>query len=342
MKKILTFVLVLALFSLLLVSCAPKEEVQEVVSQEVISQETVEEKEPDEFYLKMQNNERAIALMIDNDADYRGPQAGLHKAYMIYEAYVEGGNTRMMALFKKSFFDGEEETMKLGPVRSSRHYFLDFALENDAIYGHCGWSPKAQSEISSRNINNLNGLYEAKTFYRYSGYDNSWHNLYTDYKRLSASADSHGYRRETEKTYNYLKNYEVPEEGSTALKIEIPYPQCNIAYNFDENTGLYKRIRRGSFHTMQTGEEISVMNILILEMQNVDLNDGQGKGRQDLYNTGSGKGTFITGGIANEITWEKANRDSEIKFLLNGEEIFLNPGLTFVQIVPPQMTVTIQ
>ncbi len=337
MKKFFWLVLVFVFLTLLFSSCGPKEPLVE----EVISEEIIEEKEPDEFYLKMQNNERAIALMIDNDADYKGPQAGLHKAYMVYEAYVEGGNTRMMALFKESFFNEEEKTMKIGPVRSSRHYFLDFAIENDAIYGHCGWSPKAQSEISSRGVNNLNGLYEAKTFFRYSEYNNSWHNLYTDFNRLSSSADNHGYRRDTEKNYNYLKNYEVSEEGNTASKVEIPYLQCNIIYEFDEEAGTYKRIRRGSAHKMQTGEELSVMNIVILRMQNVNLNDGEGKGRQDLYNTGSGKGSFITGGKVRDITWEKKDRDSEIKFLLNGEELSLNPGLTFVQIVPNEMNVTV-
>ncbi len=341
MKKFLALILAMLLLSSVLVSCTP-DEAEEVMGSEIENEEIIEEVVPDEFYLKMQNDERPIAVMIDNDADYKGPQAGLHKAYMIYEAYVEGGNTRMMALFKESFFDDEEKEMKIGPVRSSRHYFLDFALENDAIYAHCGWSPRAQSEISSRGVNNLNGLYEAKTFYRYSGYNNSWHNLYTDYERLSSSADNHGYSRDTEKTYNYLKNYEVPQDGNSALKVEIPYLQCNIAYEFDKDSNLYKRIRRGNVHKMQTEDEISVMNIVILEMQNVNLNDGEGKGRQDLYNTGSGKGKFITGGKAVDITWEKADRSGEIKFLKNGSEISLNPGLTFVQIVPPAMEITIE
>ena len=40
------------------------------------------------------------------------------------------------ALFKSENVD------VVGPVRSARHYFLDYALENDAIYVHFGWSPK--------------------------------------------------------------------------------------------------------------------------------------------------------------------------------------------------------
>lgn len=343
MKKFLALILVTVLVAALFAGCTkdPAEEVVGEITEEVITEEP--EVPADPFYDKVMTNERPIAVMIDNDADYKGPQAGLENAFMIYEVVVEGGNTRMMALYKESFFDEDTPAdRRVGPVRSSRHYFLDFAIENDAIYAHCGWSPRAQSEISSRGVNNINGLYESAPFFRNSEYNNTWHNLYTDYKRLDEAADSHNYRRETSVTYNYLKNYAVPEEGAMATSITIPYAQCNIKYNYNAESGLYERIRRGNAHTMQSGEKINVTNIIILEMTNVNLNDGEGKGRQDLYNTGSGKGKFITGGKVIDITWEKSNREAKTKYMANGEEIALNPGLTFVQIVSPSLGVTVE
>lgn len=343
MKKILATFMALTLALLLVTGCskAPEEVVEDVVAEE--SEEAVPSEPADPFYDKVTGKDRPVAVMIDNDADYKGPQSGLENAYMIYEIYVEGGSTRMMALFKKDFF-GEDvpADTKIGPIRSSRHYFLDFAIENDAVYAHCGWSPKAQAEISSRGVNNINGLYDTAPFERYSKYDNSWHNLYTSYDKLDVAADSKNYRRDTNTSLNYQRNYAVPEEGASGVSVTIPYQQCNIKYNFDAQTGLYERVRRGEVHTMQSEKTLPVMNILILEMQNVDLNDGEGKGRQDLYNTGSGKGKYITGGKAIDITWEKANRDARTKYLVNGEEIALNPGLTFVQIVPPTLGVTVE
>ena len=85
-------------------------------------------------------DDRPIAVMIDNNTN-AWPQDSVNKAYIIYEIIVEGGETRLMALFKGSDADS------IGPIRSSRHYFLDYALENDAIYAHLGWSPQAQSDI---------------------------------------------------------------------------------------------------------------------------------------------------------------------------------------------------
>ena len=63
-----------------------------------------------------QGNDRPIAVMIDNH-NGAWPQAGLNQAYMVYEIIVEGGETRLMALFKGVNLD------KIGPVRSARHYF---------------------------------------------------------------------------------------------------------------------------------------------------------------------------------------------------------------------------
>ena len=103
--------------------------------------EGLKEEEPEQPKSIFEGNDRPIAVMIDN---HKGawPQVGLNSAYSVYEIIVEGGETRLMALFKGVDLE------KIGPVRSARHYFLDYALENDAIYVHYGWSPKAQSDIS--------------------------------------------------------------------------------------------------------------------------------------------------------------------------------------------------
>ena len=95
--------------------------------------------------------ERPIAVMIDN---HKGawPQVGLNDAYIVYEIIVEGGETRLMPVFKG------KDLEKIGPVRSARHYFIDYALENDAIYVHFGSSPQALSDIATYKVNNINGI----------------------------------------------------------------------------------------------------------------------------------------------------------------------------------------
>ena len=103
-------------------------------------EENTQEPEPEKTIQIFKGTDRPIACMIDNHSD-AWPQFSISKAYTVYEIIVEGGETRLMAVFKGADAD------KVGPMRSSRHYFLDYALENDAIYAHIGWSPQAQSDI---------------------------------------------------------------------------------------------------------------------------------------------------------------------------------------------------
>ena len=107
------------------------------------------------------SNRRPIAVMIDNNVGNYA-HVGLQDAYLTYEIIVEGGLTRIMAIFK------DVNTSVIGPVRSSRHYFLDYALESDAIYAHYGWSTFAENDISFLGVNNINGLYDDGYYRNYS------------------------------------------------------------------------------------------------------------------------------------------------------------------------------
>ena len=76
--------------------------------------------------------QRPYAIMINN-IDVSLPQSGVSQAEMIYEAQVESGITRLMAVFQDV-----DNIEKIGSIRSARHYYIDFANDNDAIYVHYG------------------------------------------------------------------------------------------------------------------------------------------------------------------------------------------------------------
>ena len=102
--------------------------------------------EPKLKIIDLKSNTRPYAVMINNNSAVWKYQSGLNDAYIIYEMLVEGGITREMALFK------DKDVSKIQSVRSSRHYFLDYAMENDALYVHWGWSPQAESDIKTLKI----------------------------------------------------------------------------------------------------------------------------------------------------------------------------------------------
>ena len=159
MKKflIIMLILLLAILSALLVAKIYHKDflvVNKIENENLVNNENiitpVEEKKVQIF----NGNSRPIAVMIDNVGSAR-PQAGLNEAYIVYEIIVEGNQTRLMALFK------DKDLSKIGPIRSSRHYFLDYVLENDAIYTHFGYSDPAKNDIAQLGINNVNGLIDS-------------------------------------------------------------------------------------------------------------------------------------------------------------------------------------
>ena len=91
----------------------------------------------------MESKTRPFAIMIDNEKGAWKQQTGLQQAYLVYEIIVEGGITRLLAIYK------DQDVSKIGPVRSARHYYLDYALENDAVFTHFGYSPQALNDIKA-------------------------------------------------------------------------------------------------------------------------------------------------------------------------------------------------
>ena len=278
--------------------------------------------------------------MIDNH-NQAWPQAGLNKAYLVYEAIVEGGETRLMALFKGVTVD------KIGPVRSSRHYFLDYAMENDSIYAHYGWSPQAESDIKQYKINNLNGITESeKTFWRVKD-KAAPHNAVTSTTALLKAAKAKGYKTTSAKksVLNYVTDEVELTGGQSAEKITIPYSYSNdVEYTYDVTTKRYQRYSKGVKETdWSTGENITTKNIIITFAKNSVLNDGENKDRQTLSNIGTLNGYYITNGKAIKITCEKTSRSAQTVYKdLDGNEIKVNDGNTYVQICPINAKVTIE
>ena len=282
----------------------------------------------------LKSKTRPYAVMINNLGAARPLQSGLQDAMIIYEMIVEGGLTRYMAVFQ------DQNTERIGSIRSARHYFLDYALENDAIYVHHGNSPQAAADFKTLNIDRIS-VDASKTGWRDKSLNVSTeHTLFTNIAKLNNGV---GNKRKT-RNKDFLLNYsETPVDLSTkegaikANNIEITYSgSVKSSYEYDESAQNYKRSVNGKAHTdYVTKKQYTFKNIITYQVSNTSLNDGSGKDRQTLDNIGSGEGYYITNGYAVPITWSKSSRSSQTVYKYkDGTEIDVNDGNTFIQIQP--------
>ena len=294
---------------------------------------TVEKK--DLTVYDVNSNKRPIAIMIDNNVG-NNAHVGLQDAYLTYEIIVEGGLTRIMAIFK------DVNTSVIGPVRSSRHYFLDYALESDAIYAHYGWSTFAENDIKALGVNNINGLYD-KGYYR--NYNIAApHNVFTSIEDLYNVSTSKGYST-TSNNYNLL-NYTPDDivfndtiDLLTANNVSMNYSYREIrSYTYDATNSYYLRYMNNSPHTdRDSGEVYHYKNIIIMKVNNSTLDS---YGRQDLDTVGSGEGYYIANGYAIPITWSKASRSAKTHYYYRDNELVVADGNTMIQVVPINSNIT--
>lgn len=335
---VILILLILVAGGLLALKMFNKAQIQEANTNAV--NETTQEEVGVQKPKTLSGDSRPIAVMIDNNINAM-PQAGLLEADIIYEIIVEGGESRLMLILQDKDLD------KIGPIRSARHYFLDYALENDAIYVHYGWSPQAQADITSLGVDNINGIYESEdSFWRV---DDKYapHNAVTSTKNILEIADRKGYRvdKEKENVLNYVVDEVNLEDGEIANTVTIPYSSGNVVkYEYDEDLKEYVRYSRGEKQVdWDTEKTVTTKNIIIEKARNTTLNDGSGKGRQTLDNIKELDGYYITNGKAIKITCDKTTRSGQTVYKdLDGNEIDVNDGKTFIQICPIDAEITIE
>ncbi len=280
-----------------------------------------------------QGNRRPLAIMMSNDKASL-PQYGINRAAVVYEAPVEGEMNRYMAII-----EDYDDLDRIGSVRSCRTYYTYFAREFDAIYAHFGQSTFAKPYL--KNVDNINGIEGIgdTAFYRSKDRKRP-HNAYASFDGIQKAIEKLGYSQEYDDSYKghyYFAAQEsavTPEGGyvQDARKVMPGYSMNNPWFEYHEDDGLYYRYQYGAPHLGDEGP-IAVKNILIqccaagyyatTDYRNINVHE-------DTWG-----GFFITNGKVANISWKKDGEFGVTHYYYpDGREIVLNPGKTWICIVP--------
>lgn len=300
---------------------------------------------------------RPLTVMIENHQESR-PQSGLSNADIVYEAVAEGGITRFLAVF----YCGAAEEVTIGPVRSARTYFMDFASEygDYPLYAHVGGANLPGPANALGQIGDYGWLAKGNDLNQFSlGFPVFWR----DYERIGHPvATEHTMYSTTEKLWevaqkrdlsnidedgnkwneNFLewkfKDDEKQEAKGEVQSVEFSFwennPEYKVRWEYKKDNNYYSRLNGSQAHTdLNNSSQLQAKTVIIQFMKEKGPIDAE---KHMLYTTlGTGKVIIFQDGQVIEGTWSKGKRQSRTKFVdKSGKEIALNRGPIWIEIVP--------
>lgn len=261
------------------------------------------------------------AVMIENSPDAR-PQSGLAEADVVFEAVAEGGITRFIALYQPS------RPSIVGPVRSLRPYYADWAAGFDPSVAHVGGSPEALSMIRSGNYGvDLDEFFNSASYWR-AGDRYAPHNVYTNFDRLDSL---NAVKKHTSSQFNFaprVNEQAIETPDATTINIGVSTGAFSVGYDYNPSSNSYDRKQGGVAHTDREKGRISPKVVVVLKT-NVSLSaDGE---HMNIATSGSGTAYVFQNGTVVEGVWSKAGPKNQL-FIKNAEgtDIKLVRGQTWI------------
>ena len=280
-----------------------------------------------------------VAVMFDNHPD-AWPQFGLSRAQIVYNTMVEGSATRLMAVFAGGLAE------KIGPVRSARPYFVSWAKELDAFYGHSGGSVEAIETIKKNNVKNLEEAtnYGPLYFWRDKKFS-APHNLFTSTKNLEQASVDFNLATSTPLVESWKFSNNPTATAETATKVSIDYSTLeifDIAYEYSTSTENYLRFQNSApFLDALDNKQIEVKNLIVQFVPaeiHLDKED-----RLRINTVGSGPAFVLFNGQIIRGTWRKNDFASRTKFFDgSGQEIIFPAGNIWIEVVPGSREVKVE
>jgi hypothetical protein len=275
-----------------------------------------------------------FAVMIDGHVDAQ-PVSGIDQAFLVIEAPVEAGIPRMLA-----FFSEDQQVEKIGPVRSARPYFIDWANELDALYVHVGGSDAALEKIATGITFDLNQFWHDAQFLR-DARRFAPHNVYTSTELLRTYVQTKKEAgRVSQPLYAVWKfgeevegfEKELGERGEEGKKIEVSYgsPEYDVVWEYDAQKEKYVRWQNGKPVATSEGAPVVVENVVLME---TDIAILDAVGRRKVRTMGTGEATVFRDGTRIPAQWKKESVSDRLLFFdEEGKEIEMKPGKTWIEV----------
>ena len=347
LKKLTSFLLIFVLI-LSFAACGKDETPSDNASSDVTSSDTSsEEVDTTKLYLNVLTGEtnvtasakgkKPIAITVNNIRVAQKVQCGLDKADVVFETEVEGGITRLLALFADP-----SKIEKVGTVRSLRVVFADLAAGMNAVLFYHGIdSGYCKPHLETLGISSYQIGASSNSFRDNNGLALE-HTLYTngDLLKKVIQKEKLDYTGD-EKTWVTFGSDKKAPGTQKAEKIEAIFSGTSgTQFIYDAKEQKYARARKGEEYTdLLSGNRELFTNVFVLKTTITDYSD---KKHRNIYLDG-GEGYYASAGGVVPIKWTKGDSKDGFKFtLVDGKELTVNQGNSYVCIMSDKRTVTFE
>jgi hypothetical protein len=270
-----------------------------------------------------------LAVKIDDTVAAR-PQIGLDKADIIYIEQVEGGLTRLAAIYSS------EIPQLIGPVRSARITDIEvLAQYGTVVFAYSGAQSKFLPVIRAANLHDYGAQRQSPTIYTRDPLRNSPTNMVLradllmekvaeDEKVVSRSAPNAG-------TFG-----EKPLGGSPVSEVKVSWPAATYEFRWSVEENRWTVFNNGVPNLSATGAPHSPTTVLIQKVQIVPsiYGDKFGGVTPHSLTIGSGTGHILRDGEYFPATWSRTDAQSGTTWrAMDGSELSFARGQVWVTLV---------
>ena len=272
----------------------------------------------------------ALMIKVDNTPSGVAVQEGIEKADIAFVEMVEGGVTRIAAVY-------QSQDATVGPVRSARtsdveiagalnRPLLAYSGANGGVLSQVRSGPLVDAGIDARGVT---AIYQRNQRGRSSVY-----RFFVPTAELYEAKGADG--AAPTPVFQYLAKTEVAA-GDAVKGVRVNYGATNVEYEWNPEIG-WARIQNGTAHVMANNKKrVAPANVVVLMTPYKDsgFRDVTGARSPQAVLQGSGEAWFLTGGKLLKGTWSRPAPIGPFTFSgAFGLPIKLSPGQTFIELAP--------
>ena len=270
----------------------------------------------------------SVTVKVDN-TDAARPQAGLGGANLVVEELVEGGMTRLAAVY------WDELPKEVGPVRSMRTTDIDIVTPTKGLLAASGAARRPTAAIKRAQIRTI--VPGGKAFTRDSN-RRAPYNLMLDVSALSKSLEDRPVPGD------YFR-WAAPDAAVPKGK---PAKRASVRFSAFHTTDW--SFRKGSGWTRQeelapAGDRYKVENLLVLRVRVRDAGYRDVAGNpvpETVFKGKGGKAWLLRGGQVVDARWSKAGPGAKVNLTgPGGAALPLPVGRTWIELMPDEGRLTV-